>query len=57
MNGFSRARMSQMLGLLNLAPVLQEQLLFLEPLARGRQVPVLFAAQLRRRPSTRSVTG
>ena len=37
----SRARMSQILGLLNLAPDLQEQLLFLEHPARGRPVPVL----------------
>jgi hypothetical protein len=37
----SRARMSQILGLLNLAPDLQEQLLFLEHPARGRPTPVL----------------
>jgi hypothetical protein len=37
----SRARLSQMLGLLNLAPDLQEQLLFLEHPARGRPAPVL----------------
>ena len=37
----SRARMCQILGLLNLAPDLQEQLLFLEHPARGRPVPVL----------------
>jgi len=37
----SRARMSQILGLLNLAPDLQEQLLFLEHPARGRPAPVL----------------
>ena len=33
----SRARMSQILNLLNLAPDLQEQLLFLQRPARGRQ--------------------
>src|SRR5262249_55669955 len=37
----SRARLSQILGLLNLAPDLQEQLLFLQPPARGRQSLVL----------------
>ena len=37
----SRARLSQILGLLHLAPDLQEQLLFLEHPARGRPVPVL----------------
>jgi hypothetical protein len=37
----SRARISQILGLLNLAPDLQEQLLFLEHPARGRPTPVL----------------
>ena len=37
----SRARMSQILGLLNLAPDLQEHLLFLEPPARGRPALVL----------------
>ena len=37
----SRARLSQILGLLNLAPDLQEHLLFLEHSARGRPVPVL----------------
>ena len=37
----SRARLSQILGLLNLAPDLQEQLLFLQPPARGRPTPVL----------------
>ena len=37
----SRARMSQILGLLNLAPDLHEHLLFLEHPARGRPVPVL----------------
>ena len=37
----SRARLSQVLGLLNLAPDLQEQLLFLEHPARGRPAPVL----------------
>ena len=37
----SRARMSQILGLLHLAPDLQEQLLFLESPARGRAAPVL----------------
>src|SRR6516165_10691929 len=36
----SRARMSQILALLNLAPDLQEQLLFLQR-ARGRTAPVL----------------
>src|SRR5262249_57838023 len=33
----SRARLSQILSLLNLAPDLQEQLLFLQRAARGRQ--------------------
>jgi hypothetical protein len=37
----SRARMSQILGLLNLAPDLQEQLLFLQRPGRGRASPVL----------------
>src|SRR5262245_30440286 len=37
----SRARLSQILGLLNLAPDLQEQLLFLEHPRRGRSAPVL----------------
>jgi len=37
----SRARICQILGLLNLAPDLQEQLLFLEHPARGRSTPVL----------------
>ena len=37
----SRARMSQILSLLNLAPDLQEQLLFLQRPARGRAAPVL----------------
>ena len=37
----SRARLSQIIGLLNLAPDLQEQLLFLEHPARGRPAPVL----------------
>jgi hypothetical protein len=37
----SRARMSQILALLNLAPDLQEQLLFLQRPARGRTAPVL----------------
>ena len=37
----SRARLSQIIGLLNLAPDLQEQLLFLEHPARGRSAPVL----------------
>ena len=37
----SRARMSQILSLLNLAPDLQEQLLFLQRPARGRTAPVL----------------
>ena len=37
----SRARLSQILGLLNLAPELQEQLLFLEHPGRGRPAPVL----------------
>ena len=37
----SRARLSQILGLLNLAPDLQEQLLFLAYPAHGRPVPVL----------------
>ena len=37
----SRARISQILGLLNLAPDLQEQLLFLEHPARGRPAPML----------------
>ena len=37
----SPARLSQILGLLNLAPDLQEQLLFLEQPARGRPSPVL----------------
>jgi hypothetical protein len=37
----SRARMSQILNLLNLAPDLQEQLLFLQRPTRGRQALVL----------------
>jgi hypothetical protein len=37
----SRARMSQILSLLNLAPDLQEQLLFLQRPARGRQALTL----------------
>ena len=37
----SRARMSQILCLLNLAPDLQEQLLFLQRPARGRAAPAL----------------
>src|SRR5262249_41251326 len=37
----SRARMSQILALLQLAPDLQEQLLFLQRPARGRAAPVL----------------
>jgi hypothetical protein len=37
----SRARVSQILALLNLAPDLQEQLLFLQRPARGRTAPVL----------------
>ena len=37
----SRARISQIVGLLNLAPDIQEQLLFLEHPARGRPAPVL----------------
>src|SRR5262249_54617518 len=37
----SRARMSQIMNLLNLAPDLQEQLLFLRQPARGRAAPVL----------------
>jgi len=37
----SRARMSQILALLHLAPDLQEQLLFLQRPSRGRTVPVL----------------
>jgi hypothetical protein len=37
----SRARMSQIMGLLSLAPDLQEQLLFLEPPVRGRAALVL----------------
>ena len=37
----SRARLSQVLSLLNLAPDLQEQLLFLQRPARGRQSLVL----------------
>ena len=37
----SRARMSQIVALLHLAPDLQEQLLFLQRPARGRTVPVL----------------
>jgi hypothetical protein len=37
----SRARMSQILALLNLSPDLQEQLLFLQRPARGRTAPVL----------------
>ena len=37
----SRARLSQILSLLNLAPDLQEQLLFLQRPARGRQALVL----------------
>jgi hypothetical protein len=37
----SRARMSQIVALLNLAPDLQEQLLFLQRPVRGRTEPVL----------------
>jgi hypothetical protein len=37
----SRARLSQILSLLNLAPDLQEQLLFLQHPARGRQALAL----------------
>ena len=37
----SRARMSQILALVNLAPDLQEQLLFLQRPVRGRTAPVL----------------
>jgi hypothetical protein len=37
----SRARLSQIIGLLNLAPDLQEQLLCLEHPGRGRPAPVL----------------
>ena len=37
----SRARLSQILSLLNLAPDLQEQLLFLQRPARGRKSPAL----------------
>ena len=37
----SRARMCQILGLLNLAPDLQEQLLFLDHPTHGRSTPVL----------------
>ena len=37
----SRARMSQILALLNLAPDLQEQVLFLQRPVRGRTAPVL----------------
>ena len=37
----SRARMSQILALVHLAPDLQEQLLFLKRPARGRTAPVL----------------
>ena len=37
----SRARMSQILALLHLAPDLQEQLLFLQRPARGHTAPVL----------------
>jgi hypothetical protein len=37
----SRARLSQILSLLNLAPDLQEQLLFLQRPTRGRQSPAL----------------
>src|SRR5262249_29059337 len=37
----SRARMSQILTLVHLAPDLQEQLLFLQRPARGRTAPVL----------------
>jgi hypothetical protein len=37
----SRARMSQILALLHLAPDLQEQLLFVQRPARGRTAPVL----------------
>src|SRR5215468_8288162 len=37
----SRARMSQILALLHLAPDLQEQLLFLQRRSRGRTAPVL----------------
>jgi hypothetical protein len=37
----SRARLSQIIGLLNLAPDLQEQLLYLEQPTHGRSAPVL----------------
>ena len=37
----SRARLSQILALLNFAPDLQEQLLFLQRPARGRAAPML----------------
>jgi hypothetical protein len=37
----SRARLSHILSLLNLAPDLQEQLLFLRRPARGRDTPTL----------------
>jgi hypothetical protein len=37
----SRARLSQILSLLNLAPDLQEHLLFLQRPTRGRQAPAL----------------
>ena len=37
----SRARLSQILSLLNLAPDLQEQVLFLQRPTRGRQAPTL----------------
>jgi len=37
----SRARMSQILALVHLAPDLQEQMLFLQRPARGRTAPVL----------------
>jgi hypothetical protein len=37
----SRARLSHLLSLLNLAPDLQEQLLFLHRPARGRDTPTL----------------
>jgi hypothetical protein len=37
----SRARLSQILSLLNLAPDLQEQVLFFQRPARGRQRPTL----------------
>ena len=47
----SRARMSQILALLHLAPDLQEQLLFLQRPARGRAAPVL------RQPSTGTSSG